>query len=163
MRRLIGPALIVAGLVVLGAGQCASGPGQQASSAPTSTVALVPDAAPGDEPAAGPPSTPPATSTSTTSTTAPGMADTDRLERDVPLTQWLPHDTPTWSITYTRTGPATIALTIMVKAILNNERDLPTYKARLATGHNEAVAYLVAHGGNPAAFAITWVPLEAGR
>lgn len=161
MRRLLPVALIVAGVIVLVAGRCGGGPGQQASSASTSTVAPAPDAAPGDEPAAGPPPTLP-TTTSTT-TTAPGMAQTDQLERAQPITAWLPHDEVGWSIAYTRTGPSTLTLTITVKAILNGERDLPAYKARLAAGHDAALAYLRAHGADPASFAVTWVPAEAGR
>lgn len=106
------------------------------------------------------------TSTSTSTTVGPlatvGLAQTDQLETREPLVHLLPHDEMGWAIDYRQTAPGAISLSITVKAKLNSERDLATYKVQLAAGKAAALAWLRAHGADPAAYVIRWTPAEAG-
>ena len=65
------------------------------------------------------------TSSTTLSTENAGLqvARTDRLEREQPLSQWLPHDTPRYKIDYHVAADGTLDLTITLYAILNSEGD----------------------------------------
>ena len=106
---------------------------------------------------------------STTSTTlsaeAAGrqLARTDRLERDQPLSQWLPHDTPRYKIDYHVAADGTLDLTITLYAILNSERQLPQYEAQLRQYKAEALDFIRSHGGDPAALRTEFRPPEAAR
>ena len=91
------------------------------------------------------------------------LARTDRLEREQPLSQWLPHDTPRYKIDYHVAADGSLDLTITLYAILNNERQLPQYEAQLRQYKAEALEFIRSHGGDPAALRTEYKPPEAAR
>lgn len=109
--------------------------------------------------------TQPPTSTTTLSAETAGrqLARTDRLEREQPLSQWLPHDTPRYKIDYHVAADGTLDLTITLYAILNSERQLPQYEAQLRRYKAEALEFIRSHGGDPAALRTEYKPPEAAR
>ncbi len=115
---------------------------------------------------------PPSTAASSTTTTAPiastttnagqaGLDKTDLLQRVQPLTQVLPHETTHYKIAYRAAADNTITLQITIYAILNNERQLPTYMANLHQYKQEALDWIRSQNQDPAAFTITYSPPDA--
>ena len=103
------------------------------------------------------------TTTLSAETAGRQLARTDRLEREQPLSQWLPHDTPRYKIDYHVAADGTLDLTITLYAILNSERQLPQYEAQLRQYKAEALEFIRSHGGDPAALRTEYKPPEAAR
>lgn len=161
MRRILGVVLILAGLVLV------LRPGHGADPASTSPTAAGADVAPSV--AVTVPALPPEPATVTvpsTSTTVAGATDiepVDRLEREQPLVQDLPRTTSTYRIDYTVAPDRSLRLTITLFVELNDEADLERHDGALAAQKAEALEWLRAHGADPTALSIRWLPPEAGR
>ena len=94
---------------------------------------------------------------------AQGRQRTDRLERDQPLAEALPHQTAHYAIDYRVAADGSLDLTVQLFAVLNDADRLPQYEEQLRAYKAEALAFIRDRGGDPARHRITFRPPEAAR
>lgn len=128
------------------------------------TVASLPAAPPRPAPAVTPLVTSP-TPLNPVTTTAPSSTTTttrpvDAAETRWPVVQFLPVDTPTFSITWRTEGPA-LVLRITLVAVVNRADQLAERKAQLSSAKADALSWLAAHGTPAGSYGVIWSPAEA--
>lgn len=91
------------------------------------------------------------------------LTNVDRLERDQPLTQHLPHDEPHFNIDYKVGTDGKLTLQMTLRAVLNRADQLDQYRAQLRAYKAEALDWLRSLGADPGAYRIDYLPPEAAR
>ncbi len=113
---------------------------------------------PSTPPTAPPTPAPPLPSTSTTGPTTT-TRPTDAAETTWPLVQFLPHETPTWSVDF-RIAAGRLVLTVTLLTVLNRPEQVAERRAALTAAKADVLAWLDARRGGQS-YEVVWRPGEA--
>ncbi len=85
-------------------------------------------------------------------------SQTDALENQQPIVQYLPHETIDYKIDYTVNTDNSLTLNVTLYAILNRPDQESSYQAQLKQFKSEALNYIKSIGFDPAKYKITYTP-----